>query len=336
MDFLTVLGFLGGLAALVLGAYSLVEGGVKVARILGIPAVVVGLTVVAFGTSAPEFFVSLVGALRGSTALVLGNVMGSNVANLGLILAAAGLLRPVVVDRDLARREILLMGLATLVFGLLVWDGGLSRPDAALLAAGFVAFMSWTFLRKRSGADPDPADAAGSIESGKKAGATRDWRGIALGSLQIVVGIAALAAGGKLITDSAVVMAKALGVSETVIGLTMVAVGTSLPELATTVMAAVRREGDLALGNIFGSNVFNLLGVAGPVGLVHPLQADMRGPTLSLLGWGVARFQFQVLTVVGVTLMVMVMASTGGGRFGRWRGGVLLVVYGLIMASWMI
>ncbi len=329
MDFLNLLTFMGGLVALVLGAYALVEGGVKVARILGIPSVVVGLTIVAFGTSAPEFFVSLIGALRGSTALVLGNVMGSNVANLGLILAAAGLLRPVTVERDLARREIPLMVAATMFFSLLAWDGNISRLDAGLLTAGFLGFMLYTLLGKRGAVPVTPEACPREMEPG-----TRDWRGILQGSLLTLVGIAALALGGKFITDAAVVMAQALGVSETVIGLTMVAVGTSLPELATTIMAALRKEGDLALGNIFGSNVFNLLGVAGPVGLIRPLRANPGA--VGVLGLDLARFQFQVITLLVITLVVLGMTLSEGGRFGRLRGGLLLGLYGTIMVSWMI
>ncbi len=331
MDFLNLLMFLGGLVALVLGAYALVEGGVKVARILGIPSVVVGLTVVAFGTSAPEFFVSLVGALRGSTALVLGNVMGSNVANLGLILAAAGLLRPVTVEADLARREIPLMVAATMFFCILAWDGNITRLNAGLLTAGFLGFMLYTLLGKRGAVPVEPGTPP--RETGF---APRDWRGILLGSLWTLVGIVALALGGKLITDAAVTIAQALGVSETVIGLTMVAVGTSLPELATTIMAALRKEGDLALGNIFGSNVFNLLGVAGPVGLIRPLRADPGVVAVPWLGLDLARFQFQVITMLFITLVVWGMSGTGGRRFGRLRGGLLLGLYGAIMVSWMI
>ncbi len=333
MDFLTITFFLTGLVALVLGAYALVEGGVKVARILGIPSVVVGLTVVAFGTSAPEFFVSLAGALRGSTGLVLGNVMGSNIANLGLILATAGLLRPVTVGRDLARREIPLMGGATLLFAALVWDGTISRLDAGILTAGFLGFMVWTLRSKR---EPLPGDQADSPEDMAVSAVPRDWRGILVGSLLTLVGIFGLALGGKLITDSAVAMATSLGISETVIGLTMVAIGTSLPELATTIMAAVRREGDLALGNIFGSNLFNLLGVAGPVGLIRPLVADSSGSTMPLLGRVVSGFQFQVATLLAVTLVAIVLAVWRGARFGRLRGGLLLGIYCLVMVSWIL
>ncbi len=333
MDFQTVAIFCAGVLALIVGAYALVEGGVKVARILGIPSVVVGLTVVAFGTSAPEFFVSLIGALRGSTALVLGNVIGSNVANLGLILAISGLLRPLVVGRDLARKEIPLMCAATVLFVVLAWDGTISRVDAGLLSAGFLVFMVWTLRRKRP---PDESAECNSPTADDKTGAPLDLRGILFGALLTGTGILGLALGGKLITDSAVAMATSLGISESIIGLTMVAVGTSLPELATTVMAGVRREGDLALGNIVGSNLFNLLGVAGPVGLIRPLVSDPSAAPLLTLGPLVVKFQFQVVTLLLITFLVLAMTIWGGPRFGRLRGGVLLVIYGLIMASWII
>ncbi len=332
MDFMMLVTFVGGLVVLVLGAYALVEGGVAVARILGIPAVVVGLTVVAFGTSAPEFFVSLVGALRGSTALVLGNVIGSNVANLGLILAVGGLMRPVIVKRELARREVPLMALATVLFGILVWDGGISRLDAGILSASFLGFMGWTIGRRR---DSLPVVQAASLAE-KAPLRNRGWRGILSGSLLTVVGIAGLALGGKLITDSAVTIAHSLGVSEAVIGLTMVAVGTSLPELATTIMAALRGEADLALGNIFGSNLFNLLGVAGPVGLIRPLISEREGLPMAWYGLTMTKFHFQVVTLELVTMLVLFLVLTRGGKLTRLRSGLLLVFYFGLMVSWII
>ncbi|NCQ34043.1 calcium/sodium antiporter [bacterium] len=330
MSLVTPAIFLAGLGVLVVGAFALVEGGVKVARVLGIPSVVVGLTVVAFGTSAPEFFVSLVGALGGNTSLVLGNVVGSNVANLGLILALASLLRPVHVERELTRREIPLMGVGTLLFTVLAWNGVISRLDAGLLTVGFAAFMLATLRTKRAYVVPAvPEPIPGQEPVGQRS------RVLVTGFSLTLVGIAGLALGGKLITDSAVSLAQTLGVSEAVIGLTMVAVGTSLPELATTVMASVRHEGDLALGNIFGSNIFNLLGVAGPVGLVRPLQADSGRTVIPLLGVDLPGYQVQLITLVAMTILGMGLAMSRGGRCGRWAGVSLLVAYAAAMAIWL-
>lgn len=301
--------FIGGVGLLVAGAWLLVEGGSKVAAILGVPPVVVGLTVVAFGTSAPELFVSLAGALRGSTGLVLGNVIGSNVANLGLILGCAAVLRPVIVEKGLVRREVPLLLAATVLFVFLVLDGQISRYDAGLLVAAFGFFM-WLTLRNRNrtavvvdvpAENPKP-------EPGHR------LRPLLAGLGLVVLGIVGLAGGGHFIVTSSLTLAARMGISETVVGLTLVAVGTSLPELATTLVAAWKDKDDLALGNIVGSNLFNLLAVAGPVGLIRPLQS---GEGLPL----------QLASMVLLTALVFAMIVFRGGDVGRKRGGILLIVY---------
>ncbi len=311
-----LLEFALGVAVLIGGAWTLVSGGTRVAAVLRVPAVVVGLTVVAFGTSAPELFVSLVGALRGNTGIALGNVIGSNVANLGLILAAAALLRPVKVERGLARREVPLMLAISVLFAAQVWDGQLSRIDAAVLAAGFLAFLLWTWRGAKRGQAAVPVPPDVNVEPGHR------LRELVRGSALVLLGIVGLAGGGHLIVGAAVAMATRFGVSETLIGLTLVAVGTSLPELATTVVAAVRRQDDLALGNIVGSNIFNILAVAGPVGLVRPLVLPA--------GQG----HLELGSMVALAALLWVMVSLGGGDVGRRRGGALLAVYAVIMVVW--
>ncbi len=308
--------FLGGIILLVGGAWALVRGGTQVAAVLGVPTVVVGLTVVAFGTSAPELFVSLVGALRGNAGLVLGNVVGSNIANLGLILAVAAILRPMVVEKRLIRwsGEVPMMLVATAGMMWLVKDGELSRTDSLLLVIGFGLFMTLVLKSGRSMSDTSELSAA--APPGRRL--RQALRGIGL----VVLGIAGLAGGGQLIVTSALDLALRLGVSETLIGLTLVAVGTSLPELATTVMAAVQKENDLALGNIIGSNLFNTLAVAGPVGLIHPLAAES-GLTVQLWSMG------------GITLVVTLLLVLGRGRFGRTRGIFVLIGYLGIMTFWV-
>ena len=314
-----ILLFLVGVGCLVGGAWLLVTGGSRVAAILGVPPVVIGLTVVAFGTSAPELFVSLVGAVQGKTGLVLGNVIGSNVANIGLILATAALLRPVVVERGLARREMPLLLGSTLLFALFGLDGTISRFDGLMLVIAFAAFMGLT-LRDRERETPmvsvpgdAPAPAAG-----------RRLRAALGGSGLVVVGVVALAGGGQLIINAAETLARAIGISETLIGLSLVAIGTSLPELATTLMAAWRNQDDLALGNIVGSNLFNLLAVAGPVALIKPLPAEEGGIAL------------QLGSMVLLTVLVYAMIARCGGSIGRLRGAVLLVVYAACMATWIV
>jgi len=302
--------FVVGLVLLVAGAWVLISGGTRVAALLGIPPVVVGLTVVAFGTSAPELFVSIVGALKGSTGLVLGNVVGSNVANLGLILAVAAIIRPVLIERALARNEVPYMLLTTIAFVVMVWDGQLSRFDAGILVIGFVVFISWTMRNANRG---EEALTPKVPESGRR-------RGIIVGLGLIVLGIVGLAGGGQLIVQSAIRLAVGFGISETLVGLTIVAIGTSLPELATTIVAAMRDEDDLALGNIVGSNIFNLLAVAGPVGLIWGLKVEGDQNPLTQLPLQLGANQIQLLSMLLLAILVTTMIVFGRGRVGRIRG----------------
>ena len=315
---LEILLFALGVGLLIGGAYLLVEGGTRMAAVLGVPPVVVGLTVVAFGTSAPEFFVSLVGALRGSTGLVLGNVIGSNVANIGLILALAAMLRPVVVEKELPRREVpLLMGV-TLLFTALAVGGDVGRLAGAVLSVVFVGFMVWTV---KSGSRGQVVSEAPAVDEAVLDPARRG-RNLTMGGGQVLLGMVGLAGGGQLIVASATTLAQAMGISETVIGLTLVAVGTSLPELATTLMAAWRDQDDMALGNIIGSNLFNILGVAGPVALIRPLAAE------NDIFW-------QLMAMCLLTVVVSLMIWPRHGSIGRVKGLLLLALYGGIVFMWL-
>ena len=311
--------FAVGLALLVGGAWLLVGGGTRISAILGIPTVVVGLTVVAFGTSAPELFVSIMGAWRGSTGLVLGNVIGSNVANLGLILAAAAICRPVAVERGLLRRELPFLLVVTFVFSWMAWDGTLARWEAGLLVAGFIGFIVWTVRGADRGVTPTfpVPDELPTPAPGHK------LRGLFAGTGLVVLGAGGLAGGGHFIVESALDIAQSMGVSETLIGLTLVAVGTSLPELATTIVAAMKNEDDLALGNIVGSNLFNILAVAGPVGLFRKL-VDTDGA-----------IQLQLVSMFLITVLVFAGTRLAAGSLGRRRGTVLLLAYILVMTVWI-
>ena len=321
--------FLAGIGLLVGGAWFLVTGGSRVAAVLRVPPVVVGLTVVAFGTSAPELFVSVVGAIKGNTGLVLGNVIGSNVANLGLILALAALLRPVIVEKGLSRKEVPLLLGATLLFTILVWDGRLGRGDAIFLVAGFVVFMWWTLTNRDRGAVvAEVPDKLPDFDPEHRA------REVARGTGMSILGVVGLAAGGHFIVSSALVLAVSIGISETMIGLTLVAVGTSLPELATTVVAALRNEDDLALGNIVGSNLFNILAVAGPVGLFWNLDAEGGQTPVTGIPLQLNQLQVQVTCMLVLSIMVFTMIILGRGKIGRKRGMALLLTYALIMFTW--
>jgi len=318
--------FAAGIGLLVGGAWFLISGGSRVAAVLRVPAVVVGLTVVAFGTSAPELFVSIVGAFKGNTGLVLGNVIGSNVANLGLILAFAALLRPVIVERGLSRKEVPFLLGATVLFAALAWDGRLGHFDAGLLVVIFFAFLWWTLKNKDRGAVV--TDVPAELPDVDREHRTRE---LTRGGGMTILGIGGLAIGGHFIVTSALKLAVSMGVSETLIGLTLVAVGTSLPELATTIMAALRNEDDLALGNIVGSNLFNILAVAGPVGLFWNLDAE-GGQSTGILSF--SSLQIQMICMVVLTFMVFSMIILGRGKIGRKRGMVLLLTYLAIMYFW--
>lgn len=305
-----------GVGLLVGGAYLLVEGGSRVAALLGVPPVVVGLTVVAFGTSAPEFFVSVIGAINGNTDLVLGNVIGSNVANIGLILALAAILRPVTVEGKLPRQEIPLLVLVTVVFSLMAMDQNLGFWDGVILTALFGVFMFWT-LRSGSRGEPVAGVAVVKVEVDP----AHKPREALKGSLQVLAGMTGLAGGGQLIVTAATGLAVAMGISEAVIGLTLVAVGTSLPELATTIMAAWKKQDDMALGNIIGSNLFNILGVAGPISL------------FGLKATGSVLPQLAAMLVLTLTMALMILVRRHS--VGRFQGWFLLALYAGSVTLWL-
>lgn len=307
IDLLTVT---GGLVTLLVGAELLVRGASALALRLGITPVVVGLTVVAFGTSSPELVVSLTAAVHGQPGVALGNVVGSNICNLGLILGIAALIRPVVVHSRVIRLDMpLMIGASLLTWGLLA-DGRLGRLDGLLLTLGVVAFTTFSVFQGR-----------------REASAVQEEFGEGVGPasarllpsvLLVAGGLVLLTFGGRLLVDGAVAIARGAGVSETVIGLTLVALGTSLPELATSAVAALRGQSDLAVANVVGSNIFNLLGVLGPTALVAPLESV---PVSSV----------DLAVMVGIAALAWPLLRTGA-RVSRGEGALLLLVYGLYVA----
>ncbi|MGY6696309.1 MAG: calcium/sodium antiporter [Roseinatronobacter sp.] len=248
-----------GLVILLFAGDVLVRGAVNLALRLGIPAMMVGMTVVAFGTSAPELLVSVQAVLSGAAGLALGNVVGSNIANILLVMGAPALIAPVMLARD-DLRDFLIMIAATLLFVALSYTGVIGTWQALVLLAAFALFMGDAIVRgRRARVDPTQLD-----------GADPNLRGGRIAAY-LALGLIGLPLGAQLLVAGAVDIAATLGVSDVVIGLTIVAVGTSLPELATTFMAAMRREGGVALGNILGSNIFNLLFILGVAGLFGPM-----------------------------------------------------------------
>ena len=299
--------FVGGLLGVILGADWVVRGGSRIAEQLGIPELVIGLTVVAFGTSAPELVVSGGAAIRGQPGLAVGNVMGSTVANVGLIVGFGALVSPIAVHRRvLVRESPLLIFVLTLVMAL-SWNDALGRLDGLALLTGFLVYL-WFLLRWASEGEAQlPVDQQeGEEEAGQ--------RGLIVDASLTVLGLAALVVGAHYLLEGASDMARLLGVPQAVIGATMVAVGTSLPELASTAAAAFRGLGDMAIGNVIGSNVFNLGLVLGSAALLSPLEMSPM------------QVVQQVVPALIFCIVLIPLAYTGM-RVNRWEGLVLLVGY---------
>jgi cation:H+ antiporter len=305
---MTVVLFVAGLGLLVVGAEWLVRGASRLAAALGISPLVIGLTVVAYGTSAPEMAVSVKSAWAGQPDLALGNVVGSNVFNVLLILGASATITPLLVSSQLIRLDVpIMIGLSVLTL-LLAGDGSIGRLDGAILFAGAVAYTVFQIRqsRKESAAIRDEY----AQEYGKKRSSTAANLAI------VAVGLVLLVLGSRWLVSGAVAFAQALGVSELVIGLTIVAAGTSLPEVATSILAAVRGERDIAVGNVVGSNIFHILAVLGLSGLVAP-----GGLPVSP---AVVTFDAPVMIAVAIACLP-VFAS--GAVIARWEGALFLFYY---------
>lgn len=304
---------IGG-AALYFGAEWLVRGAAGIARSFGIRPLLVGLTVVAYGTSAPELVVGCGAAFEGKSALALGNVIGSNIANLGMILGITALISPPKVEKGLIFRELPVLLLSALAVPVVLWDGVISRLEAGVLL--FATFAFTVFLvRSARGAtdptvgDPDEAGELGGISPQSRAGLA----GLAL------LGLAVLLVGGKLFVDGASAVALALGMSERVVGLTIVAVGTSMPEMAASLVAALRGHSAIAVGNVIGSNIFNVLLILGAAGLVSPIEGSLVDLRLDL-------FTLGALTAVAVVFLRTERVIT------RVEGGFLAAIYVAFLA----
>jgi cation:H+ antiporter len=303
--------FLLGLLALFLGAEWLVRGAARLARSFGVSALVVGLTVVAFGTSAPELVVSSVAAARGQTDVAVGNVVGSNIANIALILGLAALVTPLRVQMRLITREMQFMLVASVLLPLLALDGTVSHRDAAMLLVGFGGYL--LFVMRTAPSEPATANADyQDFEAARGLAPSRMDRARDLAL--VTIGLGLLLLGAHLLVESAVFFARRAGISELAIGLTVVAVGTSVPELATSLIAAYRKQADIAVGNVVGSNIFNILAILGVAGLVRPL------PLASSM------FGFDLPVMIGLAIVLPVLSRTGM-RIGRVEGGLLLLAY---------
>ncbi len=306
-----ILYIIAGLILLALGAEGLVRGSSSVALRLGVTPLVIGLTIVAFGTGTPELLVSVEAATSGNSGLALGNIVGSNISNIALILGCAALARPMRVRSVLLRREVPLMIAVTLLLCVMLLDGGLSRLDGAILLVGAVVYTVGAYVFAKRDRD---REVAAEFADAMPAVTGTPW----IDALYIVGGLIALMLGAKLLVSGATVVAEALGMSQVVIGLTVVAIGTSMPELATSVVAAMKDEADVAFGNVLGSNILNILFILGLVALIRPFGIE-----------GLATLDLVVLAGSAILLLPLMWR---GSILNRWEGAALLAGYALYVA----
>lgn len=303
---LPILLILASCAFLFLGAELLVRGGSSLALKLGLTPLVVGLTVVAYGTSTPELLVSLKAAFAGNPDIAIGNVVGSNIFNIAVILGLSAVVVPIKTELQVLKWDAPLVALATLLVPLTFLDGVVSAIEGGFLLLVAIAYTWWTVrLAKR--------DERLGHEAHVDVPEIRRRRSLALDLVKILAGLVVLAGASRLLVDNAVIVAKTVGLSDTVIGLTIIAAGTSMPELATSMVAAFRGQSDIALGNVLGSSLFNLLFVLGGTALVAPVSTS---------GLQV----FDLAALIGITLLMLPFLFTGR-RVSRGEGGILFSCY---------
>jgi cation:H+ antiporter len=309
---LATLSVVGGFVALVWGADRFVVGSAATARNLGVSPLVIGLTLVGFGTSAPELLVSAMAAATDNAGLAIGNAIGSNITNVALVIGVTVLIRPLQVHSKVLRRELPLLIAAMAGALLLMLDGVLGRGDGIILLAGFFLLMGWIVregLREgRENGDALAEEFKEEIPEGMPMGRALFW---------VLVGLVVLLGSSRLLVEGASSLARHFGVTDLVVGLTVVALGTSLPELAASVTAALKKEDDIAVGNIIGSNIFNLLSVLALPGIIAPGAFD---PACLYRDFPV---------MIGVTVLMLVMARGFGerGRLSRWQGALLVAIF---------
>ena len=314
-----IIALIAGLMLLVWSADRFVEGSSATARHFGMPPLLIGMVIVGFGTSAPEMVVSALASIEGNAGIALGNAYGSNIANIALILGIAAIINPIMVHSTVLRKELPILTLVTILTVLLVADLDLSRLNAVILLLVFGVLMAWTIYQ---GLKRETDTLAREVESGAPEKAMPLKRSV----FWLVVGLLLLIASSRTLVWGAVEIAQIFGVSDMIIGLTIVAVGTSLPELASSVIAARKGEHDIALGNVLGSNLFNTLAVVGIAGTIHPIAVEPE--TLSR--------DMVVMGALTVSLFLIGYGFRGRqGRVNRIEGAALLLVY-LGYTTWLI
>ena len=297
------------LVALYIGAGWLVQGSSALALKAKISPLVIGLTIVAFGTSSPELAVSLDAALNGQGDIAIGNIVGSNIFNIGITLGISATIYPLQVKKQLLRIDISVMLIATILLTLLFWDGTLGRTEGFFFLTGIIIYTLFClFYSRKHGEEPN-------LELQEQ---PKHW---AIDMLAIIGGLVVLVFASQLLVNNAVSIAKELGLSEAVIGLTIVAAGTSMPELATSIVAAFKRKTDIAIGNIVGSNLFNILAIAGSCSLIHPIEAN-----------NINDIDLLVMLAISALLLPLVKS---GHKISRAEGFVLIVLY-VIYMFWLL
>jgi cation:H+ antiporter len=305
-----ILALLAGLALLVWSADRFVEGSASTARHFGMPPLLIGMVVVGFGTSAPEMVVSAMSSLAGNPGIALGNAFGSNITNIALILGLTALISPIAVHSQVLKKELPLLTAVTGLAAVLIWDGEITRSDAVILLLVFAGLMGWTI---RQGMQRK-TDALGSEMNQELQSKTMP---LGRAVFWLIAGLIVLIVSSRILVWAAVTIAHFFGVSDLIIGLTIVAIGTSLPELASSLIATRKGEHDIALGNVLGSNLFNTLAVIGIAGAIHPMRVTPEVFSRDML----------VMAVLTLSLFLFGYGFRGPGRINRIEGGLLAAAF---------
>jgi cation:H+ antiporter len=308
---LNILFLLIGIALLTCGGEALIRGSLAAAKRLGVSPLLSGLVIVGFGTSAPELVVSVNAAVEGQPDIAIGNVVGSNISNIFLILGVCALITPLAVKPLALRRDAVTVVAASVLFLVLVGGNALVRADAAIFLVALAAYLAWAYWSEQFHAAP-----SGELHQAEAEELSSIPKSVVWIVIAVVFGLLLLIGGSQVLLIGATGIAEHLGVPEAVVGLTLVAVGTSLPELSISVIAAIRRHADVAVGNILGSNIFNLLGILGVSALLQPLPVHAR------------ILQFDQWVMLGASLLLLLFLYTGR-RLNRPEGGFLLISYGI-------
>ncbi|MDD2299972.1 MAG: calcium/sodium antiporter [Fermentimonas sp.] len=295
------------LVILYFGAEGLVSGASSFAKRMGVSPLVIGLTIVSIGTSMPELVVSAKAAMIGQSALSIGNVLGSNMINIGVILGLSAIIYPISVKRQLLKFDVPLMIFSSVLFLLLFLDSNISRIEAGLMIILFISYISYLYITSTKGQSKKQNQQDQNAEDVKM---SKHW---SIDLLFIVVGLLGLVYGSDLLVVNSIIIAERLGMSEAMIGLTIVAIGTSMPELATSVVAAIKKRSDIAIGNVVGSNIFNMFLVLGVAGLIHPIST----PDINYI---------DSLFVVALGLVLWLFMKLGT-RIRRWQGAAFILIY---------